>query len=250
MLRSPCLPFDKRFWVIIYFKVMKTLDESKCLILFARAPLRGTVKTRLAEDLGDSGAVRLYKAFVADLLAAITRMNINLRIFYHPGKHEALMRNWLGADAPLFVQQGADLGERMHHALCCTAAEGYRNIILIGSDIPGLNEQIINKAFSLLAEHPAVIGPAVDGGYYLIGFRTPGILREAFTGIDWGSPNVLEKTLQRFRHKGKEAVLLPSLRDIDTRADLQALAADLSDSAAHSSPLQHTRAVLAEMKMI
>lgn len=229
---------------------MKTLDQSRCLILFAKAPVQGAAKTRLAEDLGDAAALRLYRAFVADLLAAIYRMNINLRIFYHPGKHEDLVRKWLGEDAPLFAQQGADLGERMHHALCCTATEGYRNIILIGSDIPGLNAQIINKAFSLLAQHPAVIGPAVDGGYYLIEFRSQSIFREAFTGIDWGTQNVLEKTLQRFRHKGKQAPLLPSLRDIDTRADLQALAADLSDGAARSCRLQHTRAVLAEMKMI
>ncbi|MBS3755312.1 MAG: TIGR04282 family arsenosugar biosynthesis glycosyltransferase [Desulfobacterales bacterium] len=230
--------------------MMKTLDESKCLIVFVKAPVRGTVKTRLAEDLGDSGAVRLYRALVEDLLATIYRMNINLRIFYHPGKHEALMRKWLGADAPLFVQQGADLGQRMHHALGCTAAEGFRSVVLIGSDIPGLNDQIINNAFSLLGAYPAVIGPAVDGGYYLIGFRAGCIFMGAFTGIDWGTPNVLEKTLQRFRQKGKETPLLPSLRDIDTRADLQAFAAGLSDGAARSSRLQHMRAVLGEMKMI
>lgn len=230
---------------------MKTLEQSRCIILFVKAPVQGTVKSRLAEELGDPGAVRLYRAFVADLLDIIYRMDINLRIFYYPGKHEGLMRKWLGTNAPLFAQQGTDLGERMHHALCCTAAEGYQRVVLVGSDIPGLNEQIINKAFSVLAAHPAAIGPAMDGGYYLIGFRSGCLFREAFTGIDWGLPGVLEKTLQRFRQKGEEVpLLLPFLRDIDTRQDLQVFAEDLSDGPARPSHLQCTRAVLAEMKMI
>ncbi|MCF8111230.1 MAG: TIGR04282 family arsenosugar biosynthesis glycosyltransferase [Desulfobacteraceae bacterium] len=237
--------------MIIYFKIMmKTLDQSKCLILFVKAPVPGAVKTRLAEDLGVYPSVRLYRAFAADILAAINRMNINLRIFYHPAKHLRLMREWLGENAPLFVQQGADLGERMHNALCCTAAEGFRSVVLIGSDIPDLNEQIINSAFSALAEHPAVIGPAMDGGYYLIGFRSRFIFSEAFTGIDWGSPAVLEKTLQRFREKGREVSALSALRDIDTRQDLQAFAADMSDEAVLSPVLQNTRAVLLQMGMI
>ncbi|MFW6053120.1 MAG: TIGR04282 family arsenosugar biosynthesis glycosyltransferase [Desulfosalsimonas sp.] len=229
---------------------MKTLDQSGCIIIFVKAPVPGAVKTRLAEDLGVYPSVRLYRAFVADLFAAINRMNINLRIFYHPGKHLRLMREWLGENAPLFVQQGEDLGQRMHHALCCTAAEGFRSVVLIGSDIPELSEQIINSAFLALADHPAVIGPAMDGGYYLIGFKSGFIFREAFTGIDWGSSAVLEETLQRFREKERDVFTLSTLRDIDTLEDLQAFAADLADEAALSPLLQNTRAVLLQMGMI
>lgn len=226
------------------------MPPTPCIIFFVKAPVPGAVKTRLAGHTGGRGALRLYRALVADTLATLRRVNIDLRIFYHPCGHAEQMRDWLGADAALYAQQGADLGERMYNAFRRIADEGFGSMILIGSDIPGLDERIIHAAFSELAEHPVVIGPAADGGYYLAGFRSDALFREAFIGMDWGSGRVLKQTLARFRARGRQVPLLPCLRDIDTWADLRALAENLACDPAARCRLSRTRAVLAEMNLV
>ncbi len=243
--------FDKHCRGVIYcITEMEKTNQSQCIIFFVKAPVYGTVKTRMAEHTGAHGALMLYKAFAADTLATLKRMDLPLRIFYQPAGHAELVRGWLGNSTPLIAQKGATLGERMHYALCSCTAEGFDSIILVGSDIPDLNENIINQAFLTLQTRQAVIGPAADGGYYLIGARKTGITSKAFEGIDWGSPEVFEKTLQRLRENGIEPGIITELRDIDTGRDLQALAEDICARADTAARMKHTREVLENLKII
>lgn len=228
---------------------MKKINPSRCIILFVKAPVLGAVKTRLARDYGDKAALVFHKAFAADILDTLGRMDLPLRIFYHPENQGDLAKEWLGAHAPLHAQKGSDLGQRMHHALCRTAAEGFDRLVLIGSDIPEIDEQSISRAFSALKTHPAVVGPAGDGGYYLIGFQKKAIFPEVFSGIDWGTASVLEKTLGRFRRNGMNPAIAATLKDIDTRCDLEDLAARLKKGDDAGLRLQHTRAAIMQMKI-
>ncbi|MFW6334868.1 MAG: TIGR04282 family arsenosugar biosynthesis glycosyltransferase [Desulfosalsimonas sp.] len=177
---------------------MKENIDSGCMILFVKAPAVGRVKTRLAESIGGRAALFLYRAFVEDILDAISATDLRLRIFYYPPEDGGLVRRWIGGGPRLFAQQGDDLGARMHDAFCRTAQEGFERIVLAGSDIPEIDESIIKAAFSALETHPAVIGPAEDGGYYLVGLRAESVCRQVFSGIDWGTDRVLDQSLERF----------------------------------------------------
>lgn len=229
---------------------MEKTPQPRCIIFFVKAPVQGAVKTRLAEHAGEQGALILYRAFASDILAALISTDLPLRIFYHPAGHHGLIKAWLGENLNFTAQQGDGLGERMYNAFCRTADEGFENIILVGSDIPELGKEIIKSAFSALQTHPAVIGPAHDGGYYLIGAGKSGIIRQAFTGIDWGTPRVFEKTLRRFREKNMEPGIISELRDIDTGEDLKALAEDICRNPEVSKHLKYTLAALKDLKII
>ncbi|MCF8028531.1 MAG: TIGR04282 family arsenosugar biosynthesis glycosyltransferase [Desulfobacteraceae bacterium] len=229
---------------------MKKFNPQHCIIVFVKAPLEGLVKTRLAGCLGARGALLLYRALAADVLGAVCAMDCQVRVFYYPANHQDIVRGWLGDHIALYVQQGADLGQRMHHALCCTAADGFERIVLIGSDIPGIDEQILKSAFSALETSPAVLGPAKDGGYYLVGFRSGSIFPQAFDAIDWGCSDVFEQTMKRFEEKGQTPAVLPVLSDIDTPEDLRVLAVQLAGGGGFQGRLLHTRDVLGQMKIV
>lgn len=218
-------------------------NNSRCIIVFVKAPVEGLVKTRLADHIGKGNALLLYRAMASDILDAITHADCDLRIFYHPEKYSRLVRDWLGSDFRILPQVGADLGIRMLNALSRTAAEGFDKILLVGSDIPELTTFITDNAFTALKTHHAVIGPAVDGGYYLIGFSQSHIVREAFTDIAWSSRDVYARTLKRLRKNGKTVHTLEPLRDIDTLEDLQGLVSTLT----FKSHCAHTIRVLAEI---
>lgn len=229
---------------------MKKFNQQHCIIVFVKAPVEGLVKTRLAGRLGARGAMLLYRALAEDLLAAVCAMDCQVRVFYYPANHQDIVRGWLRDDMPLYAQQGADLGERMHHALCCTAADGFERIILIGSDIPGIDEQIIKSGFAALEAGPAVLGPASDGGYYLVGFTSGSIFPQVFAGIDWGSSNVFEQTMKRFGKNGQAPAVLPVLSDIDTSEDLRVLATQLAGGGGFLGRLLRTRDVLEKINII
>lgn len=218
-------------------------NNSRCIIVFVKAPVKGLVKTRLAGHIGEKDALLLYKAMASDILDAITHADCDLRIFYHPEKYRRQVCDWLGSDSGLLPQKGADLGSRMLNALSRTAAEGFDKILLVGSDIPELTTIITENAFTALKTHHAVIGPAMDGGYYLIGFSKSHIFKEAFTDIAWSSRDVYARTLKRLRKNGKTVHTIEPLRDIDTLEDLQGLASTLT----FKSHCPHTFRVLAEI---
>ncbi len=192
-----------------------------CLILFVKYPFHGQVKTRLANSLGQITAARIYKHLVTGLLAGLETAPVNLKIFFTPADTEHKFRKWLGNNYSYAEQAGEHLGERMKNAFARVFKESFKNAVLIGSDVPDLRADLINRAFTALNKHDVVIGPSVDGGYYLIGFGADTFVPQAFEGITWGSNKVLEQTFAVLNQHKVNTALLPHLRDVDTLEDLQ-----------------------------
>ncbi|MBV6472793.1 MAG: hypothetical protein JPMHGGIA_01054 [Saprospiraceae bacterium] len=184
------------------------------LIVFVRNPVAGKVKTRLAAEVGNEKALAIYLE-----LLAITR---NLALEFDGPRYlyysEALEAGdaWPAEHFNKRVQQGNSLGDRMHSALCevlaCHAAA-----LLIGSDCPALRLSDLSDASASLRDADLVLGPAADGGYYLIGMKRPHAC--AFEGITWSSPGVLDQTLAVLDDEGLKWSLLRKLRDVDTYSD-------------------------------
>jgi rSAM/selenodomain-associated transferase 1 len=194
-----------------------------CLIIMVKDPETSRVKTRLAARLGGELAAALYRAFVADILNTARPGRYDLRVAFDPPGSAENIRNWLGDDIPLRAQAGDGLGERMKYAFRQAFHEGYTRVALIGSDIPDLTANVLHEAFARLDEDDAVIGPALDNGYYLLGFKQGTFLGEVFDGIDWGTDAVYRQTMRVLGAKGQKVHVLPGLRDIDTLEDLRTL---------------------------
>ena len=181
------------------------------------------MKTRLAGDLGGDLAAKLYASFVDDLLDTFRHGDYILRIAFSPVEARHAVRDWLGDGTSLTEQRGDDLGERMKDLFFRLFREGMERVVLIGSDCPDLPAHLIAEAFDRLGGKDAVIGPARDGGYYLIGFRKDGFLPEAFDGPEWGADTVCRDTMA-ILSAGKSTVhVLPSWNDIDALDDLRDL---------------------------
>ena len=198
----------------------------RCLMIFVRHPEPGKVKTRLAQAYGDRFAAELYGYFVDDLLEELERGSYRLEIAFTPAEKESAIRWRFGGRFSYTPQEGEGLGERMEKAFRSCFAKGFAAAILIGSDFPDLTVEVIEQAFHALENgHDAVVGPAFDGGYYLIGFRSatfdPGVFKE----IPWGERTVCEETLNRLHARGYRISLAPTWHDIDTEEDLTALQA-------------------------
>ena len=209
---------------------MKTAGQrEKCILVFIKASSKGTVKSRLAAAIGEEHTCRLYEGFVLDLLKTLEKAaddgNYALKVCFYPPESGKIIAAWLGSRYEYLPQQGKDLGERMSNAFREGFAAGHRQILLVGSDIPDLPAQIIHDGFASLKQNGAVIGPAHDGGYYLIGFRSDCFLPDIFTGIRWGTNEVFEKTMALFRLGSQDISILPAWRDIDTLEDLRDLQA-------------------------
>ena len=198
--------------------------RNACLAILVRAPEAGRVKTRLARRIEPEVVLQLYKLFVRDLLTTVGRTHYPFRIFFYPGDARARVTAWLGTEHEYRPQRGADLGERMRNALQSCLAEGFRKAVVIGSDSPDLPAVVLAEAFSALDTHDAVIGPATDGGYYLIGFKDR-LVPEAFKVTTWGEPDVFVKTMGIFTKAGSTVRVLDPWPDIDTVEDLKGFAA-------------------------
>lgn len=189
------------------------------VLLFAKAPRRGRVKTRLAREIGSARAVAVYRALGSQVAAAV-RSRYPVTVWYEPDDARAEMREWLGA-LEYQPQVRGDLGVRMRHAFAMHFERGDRPVVIVGADAPGVDATVIAEAEAALRSVDVVFGPALDGGYYLIGLNAP--LGKLFEGIPWGSASVLIDSLERCRVAGGRVTLLHPLRDVDTVADLQAL---------------------------
>ncbi|MEI6125504.1 MAG: TIGR04282 family arsenosugar biosynthesis glycosyltransferase [Pseudomonadota bacterium] len=194
----------------------------KLLIVFVKYPLPGMVKTRLARDMGNEQAAWLYKNTAERVLAGAAppclQGEYTTAIFYAPAEFELPVKQWLPRYALYFPQQGADLGERMLNAFRKGFADGYTHISIIGSDCPEVSGEIIIKSFAFLQTYDAVIGPACDGGYYLLGLQRA--FSGLFTAVDWGTDKVLGQTTERMSRLNLSYSLLPKLRDIDRIEDV------------------------------
>lgn len=200
-----------------------TIAPPSPVLLFVKAPLAGQVKSRLSAAAGDAAALDLYRCFGLDMLDMIRSAGLPVAVFVDPAGRIEAVREWLGADLRYHPQEGTDLGERMENAFRAIFAEGAAAAVLIGSDLPDLPAVILREAGAALETNDAVIGPAQDGGYYLIGFRREGFQPDIFRGIPWGGPDVFDRTMQAFRRNGASVHALRTWRDVDTIEDLRAL---------------------------
>lgn len=191
------------------------------MIVFLRAPEKGRVKTRLAREVGENKALALYKAFVQKTLLAVERSGMDHRICFFPADKQALVAGWLGPDHGYMPQLGNDLGQRMGNALAAVFDQGAPKAILVGTDIPDINSHHLLEAMDLLDQKQVVIGPSLDGGYWLIGFQREGFCPDLFLQVDWGTETVFSSTLEKCKAAKLSLGLLPALQDIDSLEDLQ-----------------------------
>lgn len=201
----------------------------RILLVFVRAPELGRVKTRLAASIGENAALRAYKRLAEHTIAearALAAEGVEVRIHYAPADAGSAVRAWLGEGAVYLPQAEGDLGMRMRDAFAGAFAGGADRVVIVGSDLPEISAPLLRRAFDLLDGYPAVIGPARDGGYYLLGMT--GMIGGVFGGIEWSTPGVLAATLDRLRAAGVEPAMLETLADVDTVEDLPAGWADES----------------------
>lgn len=197
--------------------------EDRCLLFFVKKPERGKVKSRLAAVIGGDSAVRLYKNLVAQMLSTLREGTFPLYICFFPKNAQKPIKNWLGREYCYLPQNGTDLGERMRNGFMEAFEMGFKRVVLIGSDIPDLPLELIEEAFTSLHKNDVVIGPAFDGGYYLIGFKDKTFSPQVFEGIAWGTQNVFDETMKKLKRFRRVVHTLPYQRDIDTVEDLMHL---------------------------
>jgi len=190
--------------------------NSECVIFYVKWPQKGKVKTRLALEIGSDYAIDLYRCFILDLTDTLKKLSQDVILCYSPIDSETAFRSWLGDRFRYSPQPDGDLGIRMKRSFVQAFENGYERVVLIGSDTPDLPAETLKQAFAELEETDAVIGPAVDGGYWLIGFRSSGFYPGVFEGISWSTETVLAETMKRFRQKTVPVAVLPQRRDIDT----------------------------------
>ncbi|MFB6307403.1 MAG: TIGR04282 family arsenosugar biosynthesis glycosyltransferase [Flavobacteriales bacterium] len=193
-------------------------DEDKLLMLFVKNPERGKVKTRLAETVGKDYALEIYKELLQYTVEIARRTKAHKAVFYsdHIDDNDELISD---LEFNKYLQNGQDLGERMKNAFQLAFDKGFKRVIIIGSDCFELNSEIINNAFDKLNNKDVILGPAEDGGYYLLGLNE--LRYGLFEEMQWGTENVLLDTLIEIKKKGYSYHMLPSLSDIDTYEDLK-----------------------------
>jgi hypothetical protein len=200
---------------------MTMIADRRCVILFARVPEKGMVKSRLALHMDEDLALRLYENMVLDTLDMLRSGHFPFRIFFTPAYARDTMTKWLGHRHHYVPQTGEDLGERMEAAFASVFSGGADETLLIGCDIPGLTGEVMSDAFLSLQTNDAVIGPAADGGYYLVGFRKKSFQPAVFHGVTWSANSVLHETLDKMRDASLRVHILPELTDMDTVGDLK-----------------------------
>ena len=191
------------------------------LIIFSRYPEPGKTKTRLIPALGSEGAANLqremteYTLLQAKKLQTQIPLSLELRF---AGGNSQLMTDWLGSDIVYHPQEEGDLGMRMARSLSEAFQNGAEKSIIIGTDCPSIDLEILTVAFEYLKNKDLVLGPAIDGGYYLIGLRRS--IPELFVDVDWGTDKVLRQTVNTAGKINLAVGYLPTLADIDRPEDL------------------------------
>lgn len=204
---------------------------SAALVIFAKAPIPGQVKTRLCPALTEDEAATLHGSFVLDTLertkAAVTKFKLPVDRYLAcaPSSTHVFFRIMEARHGvTLLDQEGDDLGMRMRLAFDTLFRRGYRQVYLVGTDVPSLPLTHYRDAVEALTRHDLVLGPAQDGGYYLIGMTTPH--PTLFENIPWSTDQVLPLTQQKAKAAGLNLALLPVWNDVDTIEDLHALIED------------------------
>jgi rSAM/selenodomain-associated transferase 1 len=191
-----------------------------CLIIFARYPVPGKVKTRLGEKIGMAEAAAIYDAFAQHTFGIgedIRQKGVDVHLFFDHDASVEEVREWVGKPFVYASQVGGSLGERMLDAFEAAFREGPARTVIIGTDVPELGAATVEASFQLLGTHDIVVGPSADGGYYLLGMNRP--VAELFRGIRWGTGEVLSETVRRAGALGLSLSMLDLLSDIDTLED-------------------------------
>lgn len=194
------------------------------LIVFTRYPEAGKTKTRLIPVLGKEGAAKLHQQLTEGTISQAKQLKNTRQLFvevYFTGGSQKLMEAWLGNDIFYQNQVTGDLGLKMAAAFEMSFNSGIEKVVLIGTDCPGLNADLMAKAFNELDGQDLVLGPALDGGYYLIGLRR--FVPEIFMGINWGTAEVLGQSVAIAQNLNLAIAYLPPLADIDRPEDISIL---------------------------
>ena len=189
-------------------------NSKEALIIFAKNPVPGKVKTRLAADLGDDRAFEIYLKLLYRAYANTKNLSCDKFLFLSDSKDDDLFdENFIQ-----YLQKGNDLGERMKNAFDEILNLGYEKILITGTDCPDLDENILTDAFEKLIEFDFILGPANDGGYYLLGMKSSA--DELFEDIEWSTEKVLSETIKKIITDNKSFFLLRELIDVDNISDL------------------------------
>lgn len=206
------------------------VNTNSRLLIFSRYPVAGEAKTRLIPALGSDGAAQLHRN-MTEYVVNMARTTYELKPENHCGVTISYtgaglkdFRAWLGPDLQYKAQSSGDLGQRMKNAFKNAFAHGSKNVIGIGTDVPSLSSAILQQAQENLDNHDLVLGPAADGGYYLIGMNS--YYPELFADIDWGTEHVYEQTQKICTRLNLQIAELPVLNDIDRPEDLNILRDD------------------------
>lgn len=197
---------------------------SEKLIVFTRYPEPGKAKTRLIPVLGKTGAANLHRLMTQKTIARALSLQNTRRLcveIHWAGGSQKLMQDWLGTDIIYQNQIDGDLGAKMTAAFQNSFNSGVDKAAIIGTDCPALKAEIMAEAFDKLSQHDLVLGPAKDGGYYLIGLRRS--IPELFAGINWGTSEVFASTRAIAQNLDLNIAYLPTLADIDLPEDLLSL---------------------------
>jgi hypothetical protein len=214
------------------------MERPPAVIVFTRAPRAGATKTRLIPALGPAGAAELHRCFILDVLGSLRPLPAHIIVAIAEPEDAEPVRG-LAADAcpsaELFVQSGADLGERISNSVGSALEQGYPRVAVVGTDAPDLPARLVDEALALSVDSDLVLGPCLDGGYYLVGMRelVPGLFR----GIEWSSDHVLVDTLSRAKRRGLSVALLEPWYDVDTPEALDHLRSELSRKAVAGEPI-------------
>lgn len=216
------------------------MEKASCrLLFFVKQPLAGKVKTRLAAEVGECAAVELYKSFILNMISAFDVLDVKVNIFVYPADGCGWFERWLEGGYSYFGQSGLDLGERMKNAFEEVFGCGVERVVLVGSDVPELGASYIREALESLETCDAVIGPAFDGGYYLIGFGRGGFLPEVFDNIEWSTDKVFAQSIEILREHGRKIHVMGEMGDIDTAEDLGRFVRGYEDNSKDSATISY-----------
>jgi rSAM/selenodomain-associated transferase 1 len=187
------------------------------LIVFVKNLIPGTVKTRLADEIGTDLALEVYKNLVMNTSEITDKLKMDRAIYY--SEYVELYDFFDDEVYSKHIQEGDDLGQRMLNAFFDGIEDGYEKVVLIGSDIPDISKKIIEDAFAKLDDHDVVVGPAEDGGYYLIGMKNAH--KQLFEGMEYSQPNVFQDLVDEIESSGMKYATTQTLFDLDTKADMK-----------------------------
>lgn len=205
-------------------------NENCAVIIFAKLPVPGKVKTRLAAELGNEFAVEFYKKCATHIFNEISELHnfgIDCYLFHGIEDDVSEIKTWVDKNFIFFPQAAGDLGIKMSSAFQKVFADKFNKVIIVGTDVPDITAEILLNAFETLNENVVVISPSYDGGYNFLGLCN--FYPELFEDINWSTPEVLQKTINKIEELGLNVEFVESLLDIDDKNDLTNWLSDISN---------------------